>query len=300
MQWLNYHHLMYFWVVAREGSISKACEILHLAQPTISSQLRALEQTTGVRLFQKQGRNIALTDAGRTVFRYADGIFSLGRELQDALRGNITGKALPLIVGISESLPKLIVHRLLEPVLRLSEPVQLICQEGRTEQLLGQLAVHELDVVLSDVPVNPSTKVRAFNHLLGECGVSVCGTAELVAKYKRGFPQSLHQAPMLLPMGDTSLRRGLELWLDDHGIVPRVVGEFTDSGLLKVFGQAGAGIFFIPSAIEKEVAAQYGVKVLGRIDSLKERFFLISVERKLKHPTLSAIAELARQKLFEE
>ncbi len=299
MQWLNYHHLMYFWVVAREGSIMKACEVLQLAQPTISSQLRALEQSVGVQLFQKQGRNLALTDAGRTVFRYADGIFSLGRELQDALRGNITGKALPLIVGISESMPKLIVHRLLEPVLRMPEPVQLICTEGRTEQLLSQLAVHDLDVVLSDVPVNPSVKVRAFNHLLGECGVSVCGTPELVAKYKKDFPKLLHQAPMLLPMNDTSMRRSLELWFDDHGIVPRVVGEFTDSALMKVFGQAGAGLFFIPTAIETEVAKQFNVQFLGRIDSIKERFYIISAERKLKHPTLAAIAELARQKLFD-
>jgi LysR family transcriptional regulator, transcriptional activator of nhaA len=299
MQWLNYHHLMYFWVVAREGSIMKACDVLQLAQPTISSQLRALEQSVGVQLFQKQGRNLVLTDAGRTVFRYADGIFSLGRELQDALRGNITGKALPLMVGISESMPKLIAHRLLEPVLRMEEPVQLICTEGRTDQLLSQLAVHDLDVVLSDVPVNPSVKVRAFNHLLGECGVTVCGTPELVAQYKKDFPKSLHQASMLLPMNDTSMRRSLELWFDDHGIVPRVVGEFTDSALLKTFGQAGAGIFFIPSAIEPEVAKQFDVQFLGRIDSIKERFYIISAERKLKHPTLAAIAELARQKLFD-
>ncbi len=195
MKWLNYHHLLYFWTVAREGSIVRACAQLHLTQPTISGQLRTLEKSLGARLFDHVGRQLVLTETGRMVYRYAEEIFALGRELQDTLDGRPAGRPLRLVVGVAESLPKLIVYRLIEPALHLPEAVQIVCEPGNPEDLLAQLALHTLDVVLTDAPVSPATKIRAFNHLLGECGVALFGTAALVAKYKRGFPQSLNGAP---------------------------------------------------------------------------------------------------------
>lgn len=298
MNWLNYHHLLYFWTVAREGSIARACDRLDLAQPTISGQLRELERAVGAKLFHRMGRNLVLTETGKEVYRYADEIFSLGRELQDMLSGRPVGRSPRLLVGVAGALPKLVTYRILEPALHLPEPLQIVCQEGPPERLLTQLAVHELDVVLADAPVSPVTKVRAFNHLLGECGVSLFGTAELVAARRRGFPQSLNGAPFLLPMEDTSMRRSLDQWFEATGIRPLVRGEFSDSAALKVFGQAGVGIFAAPSAVEDEVRHQYSVRVLGQIESIRERFYVISTERKLRHPAVAAITEVARRQLF--
>ena len=298
MNWLNYHHLLYFWTVAREGSIARACTLLHLTQPTISGQLRSLEKALGAKLFERAGRNLVLTETGRVVYRYAGEIFSLGRELQDTLKGRPVGRSPRLLVGIADALPKLITYRILEPALRLPEPMQIVCHEGPPERLLAQLAVHELDVVLADAPVSPVTKIRAFNHLLGECGVSLFGTAKLVAARRRGFPQSLNGAPFLLPMEDTSLRRSLDQWFEAVGIRPLVRGEFSDSAALKVFGQTGVGIFAAPSAVEDEVRRQYRVRVLGRVESIRERFYVISTERKLRHPAVAAITEVARRQLF--
>lgn len=298
MEWLNYHHLLYFWTVAREGSVARACEKLHLAQPTISGQLRRLEKSLGEKLFNKVGRNLVLTDTGRMVYRHADGIFSLGRELMDALKGRPTGRPQRLVVGVVDVLPKLIAYRLLEPALRLPEQVQVICHEDKAERLFAELSVQALDIVLADEPPGPAVKVRAFNHLLGECGVSIFGTPSLAATYRRGFPRSLDGAPFVLPTINTSLRKSLEQWFDSETIRPAVRGEFEDSALLMVFGQTGAGVFAMPTAIEKEVQKQYGVRVIGRVDSVRERFYAISIERKLKHPGVVAISEAARQKLF--
>lgn len=298
MEWLNYHHLLYFWVVAKEGTIAAACKELNLAQPTISAQLRVLEDSLGEKLFTRVGRNLALTETGRVVYRYADEIFSLGRDLMDTLKGRPTDRPLRLTVGVADVLPKLVAYRLLEPAFQLPEPVQLICHEGSPARLLTQLATYELDLVLSDSPIGPDVKVRAFNHLLGECGVSIFGTKELATKYRRRFPSSLDGAPFIIPTGNTALRRAMEHWFDSEDIRPLVVGEFEDSALLKVFGQAGAGLFIAPTVIEKEVQRQYSVRVVGRLESVRERFYAISVEKKVKHPAVVAIADEAREKLF--
>jgi LysR family transcriptional regulator, transcriptional activator of nhaA len=297
MSWLNYHHLLYFWTVAREGSITRACLLLHLTQPTISGQLSALEKALHAKLFDRVGRNLVLTETGRHVYRYADEIFSLGRELQDTLKGRPSGRPLRLLVGVANTMPKEIAYRLLEPALRLAEPVQLVCDHGMTETLVAQLAVNALDVVLTDAPVSPSTKVRAFNHLLGECSVSIMGTPRLAASYRRSFPRSLEGAPFLLPAENTALRRSLEQWFDGEGIRPLVSGEFADPGLLKVFARSGLGVFAVRAAVERETRQHYGVRLVGRVESIRERFYAISVERKLKHPAVLAITAAAREKL---
>jgi LysR family transcriptional activator of nhaA len=298
VKWLNYHHLYYFWTVAREGSVAKACPLLHLTQPTISGQLHTLEKALGTKLFSRVGRNLVLTDDGRLIFRYADEIFSLGRELQDTLQGQPPGQPLRLIVGVADTLPNPIVYRLLQPALRLAEPVQIVCEPGKFEYLLAQLALHAFDVVLADAPVGPSAKIRAFNHLLGECGVAFFGSPKLVAKYRRGFPHSLNGAPVLLPAENTVLRRSLDQWFDAQGIRPDVRGEFADPTLLKVFGQHGAGLFAVRTAVERETRRHYGVQLVGRVDAIRERFYAISLERKLKHPAVVAITATARDEMF--
>jgi LysR family transcriptional activator of nhaA len=299
VDWLNYHHLLYFWTVAREGSITKACERLHLAQPTISAQIRSLEKSLGEPLFERQGRRLVLTEVGRLVYRYADEIFTLGRELRDTIKGRPSGgRPLRLRVGVADALPKQVVYRLLEPALRLDQSLQIICYEGKPEPLVAELALHALDIVLSDTPLGPGAKVRAFSHQLGECGITIMGTPKLIAQLSGPFPDCLHDAPMLLPTDNTTLRHSLEPWFDSLGIRPRVVAEFEDTALLKVFGQAGLGLFVIPSVIETEVCRQYGVEVVGRTEALRERFYAISIERKLKHPAVVAISEAARRELF--
>jgi LysR family transcriptional activator of nhaA len=298
MEWLNYHHLLYFWVVAREGSIARACEELYLTQPTISAQLRALERSLGEQLFTRVGRNLVLTEVGRVVFRYADEIFSLGRELTDTLKGRSRGRPVRFLVGVVDVLPKLIAYRLLEPALRLADPIHIVCREDKADRLLADLAVHELDLVLTDAPIGPTIKVRAFNHLLGECGVTIFGTAELAAVYRQDFPRSLNGAPLLLPADNTMSRRSLEQWFAAEDIHPLNAGEFEDSALLNEFGQSGVGLFPAPSVIETEIQQRYGVQLVGRLENVRERFYAISVERKLKHPAVVAISEAARQKLF--
>lgn len=297
MNWLNYHHLHYFWVVAREGSVTKACEILHLSQPTISGQIRELERAIKAPLFAKSGRGIVLTDTGQAVFRYAEDIFALGRELMDLVSGRPLGQPVRLRVGVVDIMPKLIAHLLLEPALRLPEPVRVICLEGKLERLAAELTIHNLDVVLSDVPVNPSVKAKVYNHLLGECGVVIVGTPKLVAAYRVGFPKSLDGAPFLLPAEGTTLRHSLNQWFDAHGIRPTIRGEFEDSALLKTFGRAGEGLFAIPSAIEKDIRLHYHVRRVGRAKGLRDRFYVVSVERKLRHPAVVAISEAARLNL---
>lgn len=299
MDWLNYHHLMYFWVVAREGSVAKACEKLHLAQPTISGQIRALEKSLKASLFAKSGRNLVLTETGRTAYQYADEIFSLGRELQDTLHNRPTGQVIRFVVGVADALPKLITHRLLQPALTLSEDIQVTCYDGEPDRLMGQLALHELDLVLSDVPANPRLGVRAYNHLLGECGITFFGTDELAKRYRKGFPQSLDGAPFLLPAGNVNLRRTLEQWFDQLGIRPQIRGEFSDSALLKVFGQFGDGLFAAHDIVAGEVKRMYGVSEVGHDDSLRESFYGISVEKRIKHPAVLAITAAARDLLGE-
>lgn len=298
MSRLNYQHLFYFWTVAREGSIVRACAQLHLTQPTISAQLRSLERHLKKKLFDRVGRNLVLTEMGRLVYRYAEDIFSLGRELQDTLAGRPSGRPMRLLVGIAETMPQLVAYRILEPVLRLPEFVQIVCEQGKLEQMLSQLALHALDVVLSDAPIGPAIKIQAFNHLLGECGVSFVGTTDLLAAYGPGFPRSLDKAPFLFPPEHTWLRRSLEQWFEAEGIRPQSRGEFSDPALLKVFGEHGAGIFAVRTSVEQETQRRYHVQVLGRVESIRQRFYAISLEKKLKHPAVIAITSAAREKLF--
>jgi LysR family transcriptional activator of nhaA len=299
MDWLNYHHLLYFWAVVREGSIARAGERLHLSQPTISTQLHKLERSVGDKLFQKVGRKLQLTDTGRTVFRYADEIFTIGRELKDALRGRGGGgRPLRFAVGVSDVLPKLIIYRLLQPAFVLPERLQLVCREGNADELTMALAGHDLDIVLSDAPAGAGVRIKAYSHLLGDCGVGMFGTSELYKKFHRKFPASLESAPMLMPATSTSLRRSMDQWLDTNAIRPSIVAEFDDSALLKAFGREGLGLFPAPLAVRAEIEKQYGVKLIGEIPGIRERFYAISVERRLRHPAVVAISNAAKNELF--
>jgi LysR family transcriptional activator of nhaA len=298
VNWLNYHHLRYFWAAAKEGGVTRASEKLNISQPTVSAQIRDLEHALGAKLFARSGRRLVLTDVGRVVFRYADEIFGLGRELVETVKGGAIGRPPRLTVGLANVVPKLIAYRLLEPAFALDPPVQVVCHEDRPERLLAELAVHELDLVLADSPVGAGLSVRAYNHLLGECGVAVFATEKLAAAHRSGFPRSLDGAPFLMPAPGTTLGRSLAEWFDAQSIRPRIVGEFEDSALLKVFGQGGRGLFPAPAAIEAEVMREHGVRRVGLVESVRERFYAISVERKLKHPAVVAISGAAREKLF--
>jgi LysR family transcriptional activator of nhaA len=298
MQQLNYHHLLYFWTVAQEGSLGGGAQKLNLTPQTISTQLRTLEDALGEQLFDRSRRQLTMTEIGRLVYDYADDIFALGRELTDAVKGQPTGRPLKLLIGVADVLPKLVAHRLIDPALHLAEEVQIECLEDKTERLLAQLAVHGLDVVLSDAPIPSTVNIRAFNHLLGECGVTIMAAPALIPRYRKGFPQSLHDAPFLLPAEGTTLRRSLAQWFDQIGVHPRVVGEFEDSALLKTFGQAGSGVFAVPSVVTSEVQRQYQVRKIGEADGIIERFYAISVERKIQHPAVAAICDTARKALF--
>jgi LysR family transcriptional activator of nhaA len=298
MEWLNYHHLLYFWTVAREGTIARASEELRLAQPTISGQIRVLEDHLGEKLFQRSGRNLVLTDMGRLVYRYADDIFGLGRELMDTLKDRPTGRPMRFQVGVADEVTKIIAYRLLEPAMRLPQPVHIVCRDGAPERLLTDLATHSLDLVIADTPISPAIKVKAFSHPLGETPVTVFGTAKLAAARRKGFPRSLDGAPFLVPTIGKTLRRTLDHYFEQEGLRPRIVAELDDSALLTTFGQAGAGLFVAPSVLEKEVARQYGVMIVGRLESVRERYFAISVERRLKHPAVVAISEAANEMLM--
>lgn len=296
MEWLNYHHLLYFWTVARTGSIARASDELRLSQPTISNQIKTLESTLGVKLFERQGRRLALTDVGQTTMRYADEIFRTGRELQLALKGMPTGERTRLVVGVTDVIPKVVAERLLAPALKV-ERLQLVCREGPPPQLLAALALHEVDVVLSDQPAAENVKVRAYSHRLGDCGLSVLA-APALASLKRKFPASLEGAPLLLPAEGTMLRRNLERWLDAKALRPVVAGEFDDTALMTAFGSRGLGAFVVPSVIEAEACRQWDVQLVGRIDDLREAYYAITVERRLRHPAVLAIAEAARDGTF--
>jgi LysR family transcriptional activator of nhaA len=298
MNWLNYHHLLYFHTVAREGSVVRAAERLHLTQPTVSGQIKMLEDALGERLFDRVGRRLVLTDIGRLVYGYADEIFALGRELMDVLNDRPSGRPFRLVVGVADVMPKLMVQRLLAPALALPEGVHLVCHEDKTDRLLASLALHELDVVLADTPMPPGVGVRAFSHLLGESGVAFFAQKPVAARLFRRFPASLDQAPMLLPTDNTALRRSLDEWFGAQGLTPRVVAEFEDSALLKVFGEQGLGVFPAPSIIEREVCREYRVAIVGHAEGIVERFYAISLEKKLKHPAVVAISDGARRDLF--
>ncbi len=297
MSWLNYHHLLYFWTVARAGSIAKASQELRLAQPTISAQLKLLEESLGHKLFERQGRRLVLTDVGRTVLRYAEDIFRLGNELKNVVNGLPSGQQLRLSVGVTDVIPKLVAERLIQPAFEASPDIRITCREGPLPQLLASLALHELDVVLADAPSSEPVSIRAFNHLLGKCGVSFFAAPKL-AHLSRGFPRSLDGAPALLPSEASSVRRSLEIWFDAQRVRPIIVGDFDDSALLKAFGHRGHGVFAAPSIIEDQVCRQFDVSVIGSTEDIETCFYAISVERRLRHPAVVAIAETARSLLF--
>jgi LysR family transcriptional activator of nhaA len=296
--WVNYQHLMYFWVVAREGGLTQAGKVLRLSHPTLSAQIHALEDYLGEKLFSRVGRKLALTEVGRIAYRYAEEIFTLGREMVDVVQGRSTGQPLRLDVGVVDAVPKLVVRRLLQPALTLGEPVKVVCHESSYDKLLADLSLHALDIVIADAPVPSGSSVRAYNHLLGETGVTFFGARPLASTFKRKFPKSLDGASMVLPLEDSTLRRMLNQWFDRHGIKPRVIAEFEDSALLKVFGADGLGLFVAPTVVEKEVCQQYGVSIVGRAPEVRERFYAVSVERRLKHPAVVAISEVARDQMF--
>jgi LysR family transcriptional regulator, transcriptional activator of nhaA len=293
MEWLNYHHLHYFWVVARAGSIARASQELRLSQPTISNQLKTLEAALGHELLERRGRGLVLTDVGRTVLRYADDIFRTGRELQQALKGMPSRERIPFAVGVADVIPKIVAERMLQSAVDAVKNLHLVCREGPLPSLLGSLALHELDVVLSDRPAPETVRVKAFAHLLAECGV-VFLAAPRLAHLRKGFPGSLTGQPVLLPSAGTASRKGIDGWLEARGVVPVVAGEFDDGALLKAFGARGMGVFPAPAMIEKEVCGQYGVVPVGRAEDVRERFYALTVERRLRHPAVAAIAGAAR------
>ena len=297
---LNLHHLMYFRAVAREGGVTKAAKRLSVSAPTVSAQVKQLEQQIGDALFVRTGGRLVLSNLGRTVLHYADGISDLTEELRGVVRSGDEALTTRLRVGLSMAVPKLIAHRLLEPAMTLEAPVELVCVEDKPEALLTALATHSIDLVLSDAPRGAEVAVRAFDHKLGECGVTFFATAPLAKKLRSGFPRSLDGAPMLLPTATAALRTALEHWFQDLGIRPRAVAYFDDSALLKAFGARGIGLFASPTAIEGEVVRQYGVEVVGHASEVRERFYAISIERRLRHPAVVAISRRAREDVFPD
>lgn len=296
-KWINYNHLYYFWSVAREGGIVRAAEELMVSQPTISVQIKELEAALGHKLFARVGRGLELTDAGRVAFSYANEIFSLGQEMSNALERRPAGRPLRLAVGVLDAIPKPVVRQLLEPALRLKQPIRLVCREDKADRLLADLIARRTDVVLSDAPIGTAVGVEGFNHLLGESQVSFFASRDLARKVKKGFPRSLDAAPMLLPTDHTQLRRALANWFDARRVQPLVAGEFDDSALMFWFGQSGAGIFPAPTVMEKSIQKELGVQVVGRAGEVRERFYAITIEAKLKHPAVVAVCEAAKRLL---
>ena len=297
MRHLNYNHLLYFWAVTREGSVAKAAEALHLTPQTISGQLKMLEESIGEPLFQRVGRGLVMTEMGRLVEQYAEEIFSLGSELTQRVKSKKPGAPIAFNVGIVNSIPKLIAYKILEPALNMEEPIKVVCMESDLESLLADLAIHKLDLVLSDRSIPAGLSVKAYNHELGSSSLSIFGAPNLIEQYPDAFPDMLNGAPVLLPVNDHALRRNLDDWFDKNNVTPRVVAEFDDSALLKVFGQAGAGFFPAPLAMARKVEEMYNVQSIGELENVHEQYFVISPERKLKHPAVLSITEAARLSL---
>ncbi|KJZ65356.1 transcriptional activator NhaR [Pseudomonas fluorescens] len=297
---LNYRQLHYFWVVAKTGSIVRACEQLNLTPQTISGQISLLEQTYGIELFRRVGRQLELTEAGRQTLPYAEQMFQLGDELELMLRAQPNEQQILFRVGVADVVPKSIVYRLIAPTMELSEPLRITCREDKLERLLADLAIQRLDLVISDSPMPSHLDIKGYSQKLGECGISFFATAELAAQYGQDFPRNLHSAPLLIPGPETVVRSRLQRWFAEQQIQPRIVGEFDDSALMQAFGQSGSGIFIGPSVIADEVIRQYGVELIGQTDAVTESFYAISVERKVKHPGIVAITEGARRELFTE
>jgi LysR family transcriptional activator of nhaA len=292
---LNYQHLLYFWSVVRTGSLTRACEELALSAPTVSAQLRTLEERLGEKLLTKSGRTLVPTDVGRLVYSYASQIFALGQELLDTLEQRPSTRPLRLLVGIDDVLPKEIAYRILEPSLQMKQPVRVVCREGTLDRLVADLAIHEIDVVLSDAPVTPTINLRAYSHRLGECSVYWMATAALAKKLRPGFPKSLDGMPVLLPTDDTAIRRALDQWFDQQGVRPVLLSEFEDYAMLREFARAGHGFAPVPSVLESQFRAQHGFSRIGLARGVKAEFYAISAERKIKHPAVAMMTSSARQ-----
>ena len=300
MEYLNYHHLRYFWTVAKEGGLTKAAAKLHVSQPTISAQIQALEGALGEKLFRRAGRNLALTETGQHVLGFAEEIFSVGQDLLNSVKQRPTTRPLRLHLGVADALPKLVTCRILEPVFRLPQPVQVSCWETRVSDLLVELAAYRMDVVLADEPASSGVTPNVFNHSLGESDVTFCAVPALAAKLRRGFPKSLHGAPALLPMSNSGLRRSLEKWFQASGVRPRLVGEFEDPALVNILALQGLGFMSVPSIVAKEAVRRYGFRLIGRTKECQQQFYAITAERKLTHPAVVAITSGARQRLLVE
>jgi LysR family transcriptional regulator, transcriptional activator of nhaA len=296
---LNYKHLHYFWIVAKTGSITLASKRLHITPQTISGQISLFEEQIGQALFKRGNRRLKLTDKGKMVLSYADEIFSLGLELEDFLKQDPITHPIQFNIGICDSVPKTIAYRLIEPALRTEDPLRIICREGSVSMLLAELAIHKLDIVIADSPMPNNLNVRAFNHLLGECGMTFFASLPLYEKLSPlPFPMNLNDAPMLIPGADDPTHTNLMQWFTANKLHPRIVGEFDDGALMKAFGYAGAGVFAAPSAIAKEVESQFNVATLGQTNEVSKSFYAISVERKITHPAVVAISEAAKLELF--
>ena len=299
MEWLNYHHFLYFWVVAKEGSIVKAGKLLRLSHPTISGQIRRLEDVLGEKLFAHRGRNLVMTEVGRVAYRYADEIFSLGQEFLDTIHHRAGAKPIRLVVGVSNTLAKSIVHRILAPAFGMAEPVRIVCRDDRSvEAFLGDLVENAIDVVLSDQPALAGTPVRLYSHSLGECGTIFLAAPRLARRLRARFPRSLDAVPMIVQAADSTLRRELDDWLRRRGVRPAIVAELDDAALANVFGEAGLGVFSAPDVLEEELLERYKVEIVGRAKDLRQRFYAISVERKILHPAVTLICETARKQIF--
>lgn len=294
---INYKHLHYFRTVAKTGAINRAAEKLHLTPQTLSGQISAFEARLGIALFRRTGRRLELTDAGRTALGYADEIFHVGAELEEALQNQAATPVHSFRVGIADAVPKAIAYQLLAPALTLAEPVKLVCREDRLETLAAELSIHRLDMVLADRPLPSSMDIKGYSHPLGECGVTFLAIPAVAQRLVGAFPACLDGAPLLVPGEDSALRTPLLRWLERQNVVPRIVGEFDDSALMSAFGQAGAGVFPAPLTVAPAVMAQFGAIELGRTVEIRERFFAISVERRLTHPAVVAVSEAARQSL---
>jgi len=296
---VNYKHLHYFVQVARLGGVSRASERLHLSPQTISGQIQLLEEAIGKALFTRSGRRLELTEAGRMVLGYAEHIFSIGAELEDALRDDpAKGKTLEFRVGVADAVPKSIACHLIEPATRLPEPVRLVCREWKLDMLLGELALHRLDLVIADAPIPPTVSVRAFHHRLGSSGTSFFASPAVAQACSGPFPACLDRAPLLLPAEESAVGRRLRDWLQAQSLHPRVVAACDDSALAKAFGRHGLGVFVGPTVLEREIERQYAVRAIGAVPEVVEEFFAISVERRITHPCVTAITQAARQGLF--
>jgi LysR family transcriptional activator of nhaA len=296
MDWLNYHHLYYFRTVAREGSIARAAEVLLLAPPTVSTQIKALEESLGEKLFDRRGRSLVLTEVGQVVFGYADEIFGLGQELMSAVRQLPTGRPLHLAIGVTDSMPKLVAREILAPVLALDEPVRFSVREADLETMLLELASWKLDLVLTDRPAPPSLRIKAFTHELGRSPVVLMAAPPLAARLRSGFPGSLDDAPAILTTGETALRRTLDRWFASIGVAPRVVAEFEDPAMMLVFADDELGFLAVPSLIAQRIQERSGLEIIGEVPDAEERFHAITVERKVAHRGVQAVLAGARER----